>query len=197
MNIQKPYKRRLEGNGRSLVPAMLLIVAVLLGGCTQEGQQVDQKTASQAKSDSLVNGIYLVQRWTIDREDLFPLFDGEHFVEYDESKFFELKDEEDEPVKFVALSKTEFIPFDLAHTPRAIPQDDGRHNVGLTFSADMSQKMKTFSRQYLGRQVAMVVDGKIITLHKVRSIIDGGQVQISRCTDRGCELILGELKDQN
>ena len=173
-------------------PLLTCLFLLFIVGCNQP-----PPITPQDEPTPLTDGIYLVQRWTIDRDDLFPLFDGERFVEYDEAAFFELQDEEVEPVKYIALSETEFIPFELDGPPDAIRQEDGRFNVGLTVSSDMAQRMKQFSRQYLGRQVAMVIGGEIVTLHKVRAIIDGGQVQISRCTDRGCDLILGRLADDD
>jgi hypothetical protein len=39
----------------------------------------------------------------------------------------------------------------------------------------------------------MVVDGEIVTVHKIRSIITGGKVQITRCTDNACEVIRSKL----
>ena len=107
----------------------------------------------------------------------------------------ELADEETQPVKYIALSQSDFIQFELDKPPQAIAKDDGRFDVRLTFSKQMSDRMASFSRRYLGRQVATLIDGKILTLHKVRSIIDGGQLQITRCTDRGCELVLSKLTD--
>ncbi len=168
-----------------------MIFAVAAIGCRQS-----QESASDKSSVSLAkptNGIYLVERWTVEKDDLFPLFENETFYEYDESKFFELADEEKQPLKYVALSQTEFIPFELEKRPQAIAKDDGRFDVGLTFSKPMSDRMAAFSRKYLGRQVATVIDGEVLTLHKIRSIIDGGKLQITRCTDRGCELILSRL----
>ncbi len=50
------------------------------------------------------------------------------------------------------------------------------------------------SRQYLGRQVATVIGDRALTLHKIRSIIRDGQLQITRCTDDGCRVILQQLR---
>lgn len=169
---------------------LLTIALMMVAGKTGQAQESNETTGAPE------NGIYLVQRWTVDRDDLFPLFENEVFFEYDESKYIELRDEEAEPVKFIALSQTEFIPFDLEQPPVMKKREDGFKLVSLTFSAEMTEKMKSFSRQFLGRQVATVVDGNIITLHKVRSVIDGGRLQITRCTDDGCELILGQLSDK-
>ena len=50
------------------------------------------------------------------------------------------------------------------------------------------------SRQWhLGGKVAMVVDGEIVTLHKIRTVITGGKLQITRCQDNACEVIKAKL----
>jgi hypothetical protein len=178
---------------------LLVFLATLLVCHPAIGQETDfsKPSSTRTTSEKLPNGLYLVQRWTIDHDDLFPLFDGEVDIRYDESKFLELKDDQPEPVKYIALAQNEFIPFKLAGDPDVKVRQDGRKLVGLTFSSEMSDRMKTFSRQYLGRQIATVIDGQIITLHKIRSVIEGGKLQISRCTDHGCELILSQLSKDN
>lgn len=168
------------------------------GTFTKSQKETVGLSASDRKSpgeSDLENGLYLVNRWTETKGDLFPLLDDERYFKYDENKFFQLKDEAVEPIRHIGLSKTEFIPFDLKKKPQPIPQDDGRVQIDLKFSKKMASKLTPFSRKYLGRQVAMVIGGEIITLHKVRSVISSDGIQISRCTDDGCQLIMSKFGD--
>jgi hypothetical protein len=155
-------------------------------------QTVWQHVASIRPAD----GIYLVQRWTETRADLFPLQADEQYFRYDENKFLQLQDEEPEPVKYIGLSKTELIPFQLTSRPESIRQADGRLEIGLEFSPEMQTRLTSFSQKYLGRQVALVIGGEIITLHKVRSVIRSDGIKISRCTDNGCQLIMSKFADR-
>lgn len=157
---------------------------------------IRQTVWKQVESNRMVDGIYLVHRWTETQSDLFPLQADERYVRYDENKFFQLKDDEPEPVKYIGLSKTEFIPFQLTGKPDSIRQPDGRLEIGLEFSPDMKSRLTSFSQKYLGRQVAMVIGGDVITLHKVRSVIKSDGIKISRCTDDGCQLILSKFSEQ-
>ena len=136
-----------------ILPVWIATIA-MVGGQRGYGQQAGIDVAVQPP-----NGIYLVERWTIEREDLFPLFENEFFVEYDESRYQELDDGQHPPVKYIAFSRRQFPPFDLADDPQVERQPDGRPRIGLTFSADMAEAMEKFSRRYLGRQVATLVDG--------------------------------------
>lgn len=168
------------------------------GTFTKSQRETSGLSESERKSSGeseLENGLYLVNRWTETKDDLIPLLGDERYFRYDENKFFQLKDEEVEPIRHIGLSKTEFIPFDLKEKPQSIPQDDGRVQIDLKFSKKMARKLTPFSRKYLGRQVAMVIGGEIITLHKVRSVISSDGIQISRCTDDGCQLIMSKFGD--
>jgi hypothetical protein len=39
----------------------------------------------------------------------------------------------------------------------------------------------------------LVVDGQIVTLHKIRSVVTDGKLQITRCTDDACQVIRAKL----
>jgi hypothetical protein len=36
-------------------------------------------------------------------------------------------------------------------------------------------------------------DGEIVTLHKIRTVVTGGKLQITRCTDDACVVIRAKL----
>jgi preprotein translocase subunit SecD len=55
------------------------------------------------------------------------------------------------------------------------------------------KRAETFTRAHLGGRIAMVVDGEIVTLHKIRTVITDGKVQIARCTDNACDVIYSKL----
>ena len=43
--------------------------------------------------------------------------------------------------------------------------------------------------------MAVVVGQKVVTMHKIKSVIKGGKLQISRCGDNGCQVLYRELND--
>ncbi len=54
--------------------------------------------------------------------------------------------------------------------------------------------MKQVTRDNLGKSAALVIDGEVVTAHKIRAVIDSGLVQLSRCTDDACDYILARLE---
>jgi preprotein translocase subunit SecD len=53
--------------------------------------------------------------------------------------------------------------------------------------------LEDFTRAHLGGEVATMVDGNIVTMQTVRSVISDGQAHISRCFGNACEVLRVKL----
>jgi len=69
----------------------------------------------------------------------------------------------------------------------------GKSILSVSLARKNVERTEAFTRAHLGGKVAMVIDGEIVTLHKIRSVITGGKLQITRCTDNACEVIRAKL----
>ncbi len=94
---------------------------------------------------------------------------------------------------YVALDTTFFVPLILEGAPTANKDGNGRTLLGVTLSRHYIRTLEDFTKAHLGGRVAIVLDGEIITMHKIRSVISEGKVQISRCYDNACEVLLSKL----
>jgi preprotein translocase subunit SecD len=65
-------------------------------------------------------------------------------------------------------------------------------SVGL--STDQVAALEAFTRERVGKRAAIVLGEEIVSIHKVLEVIDGGTMQITRCTDDACRRILSKLK---
>ena len=97
--------------------------------------------------------------------------------------------------QYLALRTSSFVPLILEVPPDVHQQGDGRTYLTVTLAQRYVKALADFTRENLGGRVAIVVDGEVLTMHKVRSVIDGGRMQITRCTDNACELIRSKLMD--
>lgn len=149
---------------------------------------------AQQPTDSVPDGLYLVQRWSIESSSFKELLPGEFLLEHD---LREIEPGSKDPLKFVTVNPTVGVPFSQLATAKPIPQADGRISLDVKFDKQSAKRLEQISRRHLGRQVAIVFDGRITTMHKIRSIISGGQLQISRCTDNGCETILRSIQERS
>jgi hypothetical protein len=94
---------------------------------------------------------------------------------------------------YVTIDAADFVPLILERRPEAVTQPDGRIRLQIALAREQVEPLAAFTRKHVGGRAAVVLDGQIITVHKVRTVIDDGHLQISRCTDRACERIYAKL----
>ena len=94
---------------------------------------------------------------------------------------------------YVALDTVSFVPLILEGSPTTNKDVNGRTLLGVTLSRKYVTTLEDFTKAHLGGRVAIVLDGEIITMHKIRSVISEGKVQITRCYDNACDILLSKL----
>lgn len=98
---------------------------------------------------------------------------------------------------WVAIDTNDFVPLKLDTDPQVIQQNGQRMLLSVRLTSGAAQKMKKFSSERVMKQVAIVIDGKAITVHKIREAITGNDIQITRCDDNACEYLYLKLTDGN
>ncbi len=166
---------------RLLVTVGMLLTSVALGPsapATAEG------TARQA-------GFYLIAAEAQTEAGLPAPKANQRIVRYDYQRLRAA--ERGKPV-YLLLPKAADVPLILAKVPELqMKGDNGFPELRLELTVDAAKQLETLTREHLGGKVAFVVDGEPVTLHKIRTVITGGQFRISRCTDTACQYIYGRL----
>ncbi|MBI9070983.1 MAG: hypothetical protein JEY94_05260 [Melioribacteraceae bacterium] len=93
------------------------------------------------------------------------------------------------------LDKYKFVPLSLMKKPVTQDQEDGRKKLLLELTDTANDRLKFFTEKCLNREAAIVIGNRAMTVHKVRSVIEDGKLQITGCTDNACEVLYMELKD--
>jgi preprotein translocase subunit SecD len=137
-------------------------------------------------SRSLPNGVYAVLREGLTRAEV-QSEQRPHMVLVYDRKYSEA--DKDLPPKYVALDTSSFVPLVLAGPPDARKDDRGRTLLSVTLARQHVKTLENFTQTHLNGVVAIVIDGEIITMHKVRSVINDGKVQITRCSDDACRTL--------
>lgn len=96
---------------------------------------------------------------------------------------------------FLCVNPADFVPLNLSSAPEGVVQTDKRIHLLLSLESASAKRLAEFTTTYVNRQVATVIDGQAVTLHKIRMPITEGKLQITRCTDHACEKLLVALKD--
>jgi hypothetical protein len=162
-----------------------LATALLLAG---QAVGEDQAPAARTK---LPDGAYAVRREGLKEKDVLPLKDGEVLTV---NRHRYLKDGDKEPPRFLVVRSAPDVPLDLAAEPKAVKEGEEVVRILVKLRPKAAAALERLTRDRLGRQVAIVVGGEVVTVHKVRAVIKGGDVQITSCAAGGAGYLLKQLQ---
>ena len=159
----------------------VLLACLLLGLGTMEAGEPEGRQA----------GFYLVAAEAENAARLPAAKGDQRVVRYD---YRHLREGERGQPLYLLLPKVADVPLVLAKAPELLMEgDNGFPELRLELTVEAAKRLETLTREHLGGRVAFVVDGEPVTLHKIRSVITGGQFRLSRCTDTACQYIYGRL----
>ena len=149
------------------------------------------ETATQGTPE---NGFYRVLDTFPSESDMDRAIEPTERVLRYNPAFLEAEDNHEEAV---VVATDRFVPMQLKEQPEKLPDATDRTMfwLGISLTPSASELLEAFTRDYLGQRVAVVAGGEVITMHTIKEVITGGKVQISRCGDRGCEILFQELED--
>ncbi len=149
-----------------------------------------EKTEKGKAKSKLKDGLYLILRQDTDRAKVEPAGPDEEIVIND---FEFLQPSERETTSFIAVSEEQFIPFIFSTDPAKGSDDKGRTKLLLQLAEDQIKPLENFTGKNCGKSVAIIIGGKVVTTHKIREAITGGKLQITRCSDFGCDVLYTQL----
>jgi preprotein translocase subunit SecD len=166
--------------------ACLLAPVVLLGSQAFAWPQ-DKAPAAKKLSD----GVYAVKRDSVDKKDVLPLGAGESLV-VDRHRY--VKKGDSEPPRFVVVGQAPDVALDLDGKPKAIREGKEIVGITLTLRPKAAKALERLTGDRRVRQVAIVIGGEVVTMHKVREAIKGGKVQITSCAPKAAAYLLEQLE---
>lgn len=150
---------------------------------------------SKFNSSELADGFYLIVKEQKDRASLGTIAKDEKILVND---FQFIAPEERGETTYVVVNKNSFIPISLQGKPIKDTDQKGKPKLEILLAEKQIKPLAKFTSENVMKNVAIVIGGKIVTMHKIREPILGGKLQITRCTDHGCEALYTELvKDQH
>ena len=167
----------------------LALAALLAAGA----QAADRSEPDQARA-WLPDGMYLVLKEAATRDKLGASGGGQQAL-INDGRFLEAA--ERNATTYVLVSERQSIPFSMASAPDRGKDGKGRSKLMLALSPDQAGPLEKFTRKNCGRTVAIVIGGDVVTTHKIREPITGGRVQITRCSDSGCDVLFSKLQDKS
>ena len=177
----------------------MFIISIILGSFSiriaQIHSDVNQDTTKSVKvADHRQVGFYLVAAEADSAAELPAPSTAQRLVRYD-YKF--LRDTERGKPLYLLLPKNADVSLMLSKTPELKEKgENGFPELRLELTPEAANKLEKLTREHLGGKVAFVIDDEPVTIHKIRSVITGGQFRLSRCTDTACQYIYGRLVEK-
>jgi hypothetical protein len=90
---------------------------------------------------------------------------------------------------------SEYVPIELLEAPKVIKQTEDKKKLQLELRKEAAETLESFSANHIMREAALVINGEVLTVHKIRDTIRGGHLEITRCSDNACEKLEVHLKN--
>jgi uncharacterized lipoprotein NlpE involved in copper resistance len=97
----------------------------------------------------------------------------------------------------VIIDTGDYVPLELGVAPVTEQQTENKKLLSVSFTAPAAAKIKSFTAKRLMKEVVIVLDGKAITMHKIRDTITGDKMEITRCGDNACEYLYAKMKHKS
>jgi preprotein translocase subunit SecD len=138
--------------------------------------------------------VYLVLRDGPEEKDVRPLRDGEALA-VDRHRY--AKPDDKRPPRFLVVRAAPDVELDLAGPPEAVKEGEEVVRILLKLRPKAAAALERLTSDRVGKRVAVVVGGEVVTTHKVRQAVRGGEVQITSCAPGGAEYLLERLKPRD
>jgi hypothetical protein len=147
-------------------------------------------TRAAAPPRKLPDGVYAVRRDSLARKEVLPLKAGEALVVHAHRY---LKNAAREPPRFVVVGRSPDVALDLEGAAK--PIKEGAEVVGLLLKLrpKAAQALERLTGDRGAKQVVIVLGGEVVTMHKVRGVIKGGEVKVTSCAPGGAAYLLEQL----
>ena len=142
----------------------------------------------------LANGVYAILRDSLNEKDVLPLKDKEALVVHQHRY---LKKDDKEPPRYLVVRSTPDVDLDLVESPKAVKEGEEVVRILLKLRPKAAVALERLTSDRLGQQITIVLGGEVVTMHKIREIIKGGEVQITSCAAGAANYLLEQLQNQH
>ena len=168
--------------------AFTILLCITTISCTPKISPIEPVLKNTIES-KLEDGFYIVTKTANDKAALLPISTTQQIVTYNKD-FYDPEDD-----KYLVIEIADFVPLNLKEKPATELQEDQTQNFYLTLNDLAKSKLEQFTTLNLYKTTGIVVNGEAYTKHKIKSVITGGKLQITQCTENACRLLYEQFED--
>lgn len=176
---------------------LILFTILFIYSCESPLQKKGENERLKTNTTNILeNGIYLLKDLAVSSNKL-TANESETIIET--NNLFEHN--ATDSIKFYLIEKEEFVPMKITEKPvisaNPNPKIEGDttrlSQLKITLLPKYAKLLEEFTSKHVNQKITIVIGGKAITKHVIREPITGGNIQISRCTDEACTVLLSEI----
>jgi hypothetical protein len=137
------------------------------------------------------DGVYAVLRESLKENEVLPLKDGEVLVLH---RHRYLKKDGKEPPRFLVVRSAPDVELALAGEPKAVKEGQDVVRILLKLQPKTAMALERLTSDRLGKEITIVLSGEVVTMHRIREAIKGGEVQITSCAAGAANYLLEQLQ---
>jgi len=180
----KPALLRNRLLGAVILVAMLVCLVTIISPSTTKRADATVPRPLISEDGKLPDGVYALLREGITPDETEKLAEPHHVL---------VGHTTEGEQELVAVAMHSYLPLELARVPVLSEGENGHFSIDLKLAPNLESALEAFTGRH--KRIAIVLDGEIVTRHKVHGPIKGGEVKISRCGDERCEVIYAKLTD--
>ena len=193
----RDFGESLSGNTELIAPLQrsplmsrsACFLAVLLFAGNFAPAPAQDKTPTSAKK--LPAGVYAVLRECLKEKEVLPLKEGEVFII---NRHRYAKKDDPEPPRFLVVRSAPDVELALASKPKAVKEGEEVVRIVLKLQPKAATALERLTADHIGKQIAIVLGGEVVTQHKIREVIKGGEAQITSCAAGAANYLLEQLE---
>ncbi len=172
---------------KTIVNTTLFLIIILIQSCSPKVLHIEPVLNNP--TTQLEDGFYIISKTANDKNSLMPLANTQRIITYNKD-FYDPTDD-----KFLVVETADFVPLSLKEKPTSELQKDNSQNFYLTLNDIAKTKLEQFTTLNLYKTTGIIVNGEAYTKHKIKSVIDGGKLQITQCTENTCRVLYDQFDD--
>ncbi len=146
------------------------------------------------EADKPPDGIYAVLKTAENRSDIKTPDQHRRIAKYPRLARW---GDTDPSIRFLLLKTVPDVPLRLAADSVTVEDGADGERLNVRLVDESVDRLSRFTAKHIGDKAALILDGQVVMVATVRSVITGGEMQISFCSEGNAEQLADKLRQRS